>query len=290
MQIDEMFAGEHYAIPYDLYVAVTERGEPWPELYTTRLRTKDIAAGVVWTEDWARAHLASNVETHDEAGNPRAVIGDNEPPPDLLPSQALAARIDALANALAGFLAPLGGAPKTKAEADTVANYATKFKELANEATATHKVEKEPHLVAGRAVDAEWFPVRDKADACRKKALGIADAWINAEKARLAEEARKANEAARREAERAAAMSGETPVPVQEVAPAPVKIGTGRTVSQRTRKVWTITDLPAFVAYLLAMEKPPADFVATCETLATRLGIAGVKPPGVEMEERSASQ
>jgi hypothetical protein len=290
MQIDEMFTSEHYAIPYELYLAVTDKSEPWPELYTTRLRTKEIAAGVVWTEEWSRARLAADPETHDEDGNPRAVMGDNDPPADLTPAQALAARIEALSKAVVGFLAKIGGKPTTKADADMVANYATKFKDFANEATQAHKVAKEPHLAAGRAVDSEWFPVRDTAEACRKKALALADAWMTTERARLAEEARKVNEAARREAEKAAAITGEAPAPVQEVAPAPVKIGTGRTVSQRTRKVWVVTDLPKFVAYLAAMEPPNADLAEVCRMLANRLGAAGVAAPGIEAQERSSAQ
>lgn len=290
MQIDEMFSHEHYAIPFELYLAVTDRNEPWPEIYTTRLRTKDILNGVVWSEAWARAQLAADVETHDEAGNPREVIGGNNPPPDLTPAEALGARINCVAVALASFLTSIGGQPRNKPEADSVANYATKFKEFSTEATATHKIAKEPHLAAGRAVDGEFFPIRDKAEACRKKALAIADTWMNAEKARLNEEARKVNEAAREAARKQAMVAGEPPAPIQEVVAAPVKIGTGRTVSQRTRKVWAVTDFPAFLAYLAKMEPPNADLVACCELLAHRLGAAGVIAPGITLTEKASAQ
>lgn len=290
MQIDDLFANEHYAVPVAVFEAVIDRGEPWPELYTTRLRTKDIASGVCWSEAWSRAQLAANVETHDENGNPRAIIGGNNPPSDLTPSQALAARIEAVAQALKGFLDGIGGAPRTKAEADAIANYASAFKEKSNEATAAHKVEKQPHLDAGRECDGLWFPVRDKAEACRKRALSIADAWITAEKGRLAEEARKANEAARKTAEANARVSGEPVEAIREVEPEPIKLGTGRTVSQRTRKVWQVSDLGAFVAYLVTLDPPPPALVEACETIAQRMGAAGVNVPGIALTEKVSAQ
>lgn len=290
MQIDEMFASEHYAIPVAVFDSVV-CGDPWPEVYTTRLRTKDITDGVCWSVEWSRAQLAANVETHDEEGNPRAVIGGNNPPPDELPPfLALRARVDAIGEALKGFLAKIGGAPRTKAEADAVANYATAFKDRANEATAAHKVEKQPHLDAGRVIDNAWFPVRDHAEACRKKALAIADVWITAEKGRLAEEARKANETARKEAARVAELTGDAPAPVAEVAPEPVKLGTGRAVSQRTRKVWAVSDAPAFVAYLLTLKPTPPVLADALETLAQRMGTAGVAAPGIALTEKVSSQ
>jgi hypothetical protein len=289
LRIDELFTWDHCAIPAEIYQAVTERGEPWPEIYTTWLPTKDIVAGVVWTEAWARKFLSQNPETHDEDGNPRAVIGDNGPPEELTPPEALAKRVKGLDEQLAAFLKSIGGAPKDKAQADTVANYATHFKNLSNEATAAHKVEKAAPLEACRVIDSTWFPVRDSAEAARKKALAIADVWINAERAARQEEARKANEAARAAAVRQAAISGDAPAPVAEVKVEPIKIGTGRSVSQKTRKVAVITDLAAFLAYLAAMAAPPPDLIDLCEKLAGRLLAANVRAPGIESQERSAA-
>ena len=178
-EIDELFGTcGRYPIPYDLYQAIAERGEPWPEIHQTRLRTKDITAGIVWTEAWARAQLAAQLETHDEDGNPRAVIGGNHPPEDLSPDRALAKRILDLDILVDTWLTKIGGLPTTQAEAEVLGNYANKFKDFENEAVAAHKREKEPHLKAGREVDAKWFgPVRDKAGTSRQRIIALIRAY-----------------------------------------------------------------------------------------------------------------
>jgi hypothetical protein len=286
MQIDEMFTSEHYAIPYELYVSVTDKGEPWPELYTTRLRTKDITAGVVWSEEWSRARLAADPETHDENGNPRAVMGDNDPPADLSPDQALIVRIDAMRSQIGTWLESIGGKPTTQAEADMLGNYANKFKDFENEAVAAHGAEKAPHWQICKDIDAKWFgPVRDKAIELRAKALALIKKYTDAENAKRVEAARVANETARKAAERAA-KTGDAPVePIAEIVPEKVKVGTLRG-GQRTAPVWTVTDLAKFVAYCAALESPPPDLVEACEKIARKFGPAGVKAPGMELKDR----
>lgn len=304
--IDMLFADKNMlAVPYEVFQAVTEGGAEWPSIYHVKLRTKDMNAGVIWTETWATAQVASAAVfvdpeeaqelsakidkiDHEMTENPRAIIGDNAPP-ERTPEETLADKITAKGEQLAAALKAMGGKPTTKSEADQVANYAVKFKDLANEATTAHKVEKEPHLTAGRDVDGRWFPVRDKAEECRKRALKIADEWTNAEKVRRAEEARLANEAARKRAEAEAKITGEAAAPIEEVVPEKVKLGTGRTVSQRTVQVWTVTDLPAFLTYLGAMETTPPDLLEACEKVARKLGSAGVRAPGIELKERVSS-
>lgn len=287
MQIDEMFTGEHYAIPHELYAAVTEAGEPWPELYTTRLRTKDITDGIVWSEKWSRARLAADPETHDEEGNPRAVAGGNGPPEDLSPDQALIARIEAVGKQLSAWLLTIEGAPKTQAEADMLGNYANKFKDFENAAVLAHKSEKAPHLEACRIVDSKWFgPVKDKAVALRTKALDLIRQFTKAEDAKRAEAARAANEVARKAAERAA-KTGDAPVePIAEIVPEKAKVGTLRG-SQRNAPVWTVTDLSKFVVYCAALTNPPPDLVDACEKIARKFGPAGVQAPGMELRERT---
>lgn len=245
-------------LSWETYDAVANKGQPWP---------------------------SEVVESTDET----TAIGHNNPPAELSPSDKLTDRIKKLGQQLARCLKEWNGAPKTKAEADTVANFATKFKELAKEATDKHKIEKDPFLEGGRRVDASWFPVRDLAEASRKKALAIADAWINAETAKLADEARIANEAARKAAEQEAKITGEAPAPIVEVTPSKVTVGTAKTVSQRTRKDWIVTDLKSFVVYLASMDEPPSDLLETCHILARRLGTAGVKAPGIEQKDVSST-
>jgi hypothetical protein len=285
MQIDELLScSECYAIPHAIYQDVAEIGKPWPEIYTTRLRTKDIVDGLVWTEAWARAQLAANVETHDEAGNPRAVIGDNGAPPDATPAEALAARILNVGKQLAAWLATIGGKPKTQAEADTLGNYANKFKDCENEAIAAHKAEKQPFLDDCRTIDAKWFaPVKDKAVASRAKALALIKEFTDAENGRRIEAARIVNEAARKAAAEAAKTSEVTPEPIAEVVPEKAKVATLRG-GQRSAPVWTVTNLSAFVAYCAALDPPPADLVEACGKIARKFGPAGVKAPGMELK------
>lgn len=285
LTLDEIFEGNDFAaIPATLYEAVVEHKEPWPEIYTTWLPTKDITAGVVWSEAWARKFLAQNPETHDEGGNPRAVAGDNNPPEDLTPDKALAKRVANLGLLVKSWLDKIGGRVKTAAEAETLATYANKYKDFSNEATAAHKVAKDPYLVKCREIDSLWFaPVRDKAEAGRARVLDLIREFTSAEDARKREEAVKAAEA-RREAAQTHSQRHDEPPPIVEApkAPEPTKVAGLRGGGGAGRAVFKVVDLAKVAAYLAAMEPPPADFVAACEKLADKIGRAGIVIPGVE--------
>lgn len=290
-EIDEMFMGDVYAVPYDVYVAVAESGADWPPIYTTRLTTAQIKSGTVWTPAIGQAIIDArqmDAPLQDAADNPRAVSGNNNPPEELPIERQFADRINNAATRVKEWLASIGGIPRTKEEADKVAEYATKFGQLHSDAETAFKAEKEPWLKGGREVDAKWR-FRDEAMALRKTYLGIADKWISAEKARLAAEAKKAHDEAVAAAKREADALGE---PVAEIAPPKppkVTLGNTKTVSQRERKVWIVKDLPAFVGYLLKLDNVPPDLVETCEKIAHRLGSAGVNAPGIEQEERRSA-
>lgn len=292
-EIDELVGScGHYPIPYELYTAVTRDGQLWPHEASTKLTMAEIKDGVGWTLELGRKKLGIQEGAQaadDAADNPRGVVGNNQP---LAPSpvEVLSIRVEDISILVKDWLAEIGGAPRDKAEADRLADYASKFAELRSTAETEHKREKAPHLEAGRAVDAAWFPIRDKADALRKRCLEIAAKWMKAEEARRAEEARKANEEAKRRAEESARQTGAPAEPISEVKAEPVKIGHARTVSQRTRVVWRVTDLPAFANYLAKLDTPPPEFVEVCEKLANKLGKAGAKVPGIEKDsERSAA-
>jgi hypothetical protein len=279
-EIDELFAACcRYPISYEIYVSVTKEGKPWPVEYQTRLSRDEIKNGVPWTPELGRAKLGLDVEPDRDQST---LIGHNRPPDDLTPDQVLANRIAELEAGVEKWLAEVGGVPRNKAEADTLANYAVKFADFRADADAKHKTEKEPHLAAGRAVDSKWFPIRDRAAALRKRCLAIVSTWINGENERRAEDARRANEEARRLAEQQARHSNGLPQPVDEVKPEPVKVGSARTITQRARIVWRVSDLPAFAAYLAGMNQPPPDFIEVCDKLANRIGAAGATAPGIE--------
>lgn len=244
------------------------------ELYMT------IASGGAWPED---------------VPAPQRGAGDNNPPDDLTPDQALAAEIAVMEAQCREWLKGLpDGKPHSKAEADLCANYAIKFGEFEKRASEAHKAEKAPFLESGRLVDAKWFaPVRDVAARLKAKIKAIGDGWLTRENARLADDARKANEAARaaaaeadRRAREEADKAGAAPPPktvVQEVVAERAKIGTaGRAISQRSKKEWVIDDLPAVASYFAGLETPPADLVEVLTRLASKVCAAGVSVPGVK--------
>lgn len=287
-EIDELFARDIYAVPYEIYRAVAEEGQEWPAIYQTGLTYAEIGQGIVWTEELGQKKIAATREMN-EAENPRAKIGGNNPPDDLPLERRIADRIASARDRVAEWLKGIGGAPKTKEEADKVANYATKFGSLHAEAQEAFETEKRPWLEGGRAVDAKWR-FRGEAEELRKHYLKISNKWIDDEKDRLAKEARIAHEAALKAAQQEAEATGEPVAEIVQAPPPKVTVGTTKAVSQRARKVWVITDLPAFSAYLAAMENPPADFIEACQKIANRLGAAKVAAPGItEDEVRSAA-
>ena len=228
--------------------------------------------------------------------------GHNNPPDDLTPDQALAAEISAMEAQCRAWLKGLpNGTPQTKAEANLCANYAIKFGEFEKRASDAHKIEKAPFLESGRLVDAKWFaPVRDIAAGLKAKIKAIGDGWLTRENARLAEEARKVNEAARaaaaeadRKAREEADKAGAAPPPktvVQEVVAERTKIGTaGRSISQRSKKEWVIEDMPAVSAYFAGLETPPAELIEVLTKLANKVCAAGVSVPGTKAVTTTSS-
>ena len=279
-EIDELLATcGHYPISHDLYMAVTKEGKEWPPEYATTLTAQEIKNCVPWTPELGRAKIGKDIEP---AENPRAVAGGNNPPKDLTPDQNLAGQVNVMEAAVADWLKSIGGEPRNKAEADTLGNYAVKFADFKTTAEAAHKVEKEPHLIAGREVDAKWFAIRDRAAAVRKRCLDIVGKWIKTEQTKRAEEARKANEEAARLRAEQAKTADVAPPAVEEVKPEPVKVGTARSLSQRERQTWVVTDPAAYAAFLCKMETIPPDLTEVLNKIARRQGAAGITQiPGV---------
>jgi hypothetical protein len=251
--IDMLFADKNIlAVPYDVFQAVTEGGAAWPVIYQVKLRTKDMTAGVRWTKEWAAEQLLAAKVMAEPA--PETISAEESPPaaghnnPPALDAE-LAAKIVTKGKELGKTLEEWGGAPRNQAEADLVGVYANAFKDFENRATDAHKAEKEPFLKAGKEVDAKWFtPVRDKAIAFRAKALEIVRAFAKSEDSRKAEEAARVNAENRRRAEAEAKISGEPVATIEEVKPEATKISTLRGPSPKT-KDWVMTDPAAVFAY-----------------------------------------
>ena len=287
-----------YPVPYKLWDQV-KAGAPWPPEYKTRLTVKEAQAGTMWTEALGRARAGQDVEPKEalegscpaqaeavgvqfsqpRPDNPRAVPGDNNPPADLTPDQVLANRVKKVASNFQDFLAKIGGKIKTKAEADVAGNYATKFGEFKSSAEAQHKVEKEPHLLAGREVDAKWLPTARAADAHRVAVLKYAKIWTDAEQSAREEEARKANEIARQAALKEAQITGEPVERIAEVQAEKVTFGTAKAISVRAKTIWQVIDAQAYLSYL-SLKCPEAhkEVVAAMQKIANRQKSAAVSP------------
>jgi hypothetical protein len=268
-QIDELFASEIYAIPYEVYEEVSYDGKAWPPEHTARLSLKEIKAGIGMTADLGRAKTASATMLAD---NERAVAGDNSK--NAKPHELLAGRLNDLSDERKAWLESIGGAIATQEQADRAAAFSEAFAKLEKEAIETHKVEKEPHLKAGREVDATWKPV-----------INLADDGKRSSKALLTPFLRKKDEEAKKAARKAAmdAAAKQEPVVVEPVKPKAVNGGRG--VTLRTVRSTTVTDLPKLAAYLAGMANPAPEFVEACRKLADKALKAGVDVPGAKIIE-----
>lgn len=118
--------------------------------------------------------------------NDRAVIGGNNPPS---PLEAMKLHADELFDMADGSLGIK--AIETPEQASQVEDILGQAQEAARDAEKTRKDEKQPHLDAGRDVDAAWKPTQNRlkltTDACK----ALLTPWRNKlEEERLAEEKR----------------------------------------------------------------------------------------------------
>lgn len=229
----------------------------------------------------------------EDVEEPARGIGDNSA--SLAPHEDIMAQINALADAARDWLKGIGGKLVTQEHADKIANYATKFGDLEKKADAARVEEKRPHDEAARDVQTKWKPVVDLAADKKKGAKKLFEGWALAERKRREEEAARIAEEQRKEHEALSRLTAAHGEPAPDAPPPPppienVKAGTRGRIALRTRTKWIVSDRAAFVAYLMAMETPPPDFVATLDMLAHRIGSAGGNPPGVmKTEETSAA-
>lgn len=141
------------------------------------------------------------VETGQWDDEPPAIergIGDNLPDD---PFEALAIEFTAEKELAESFLkTPV----TTQEQANKAAVWAKKIAAIAKKATDLHKVEKQPHLDAGRAIDNKWRDLKEEPKALSDQLKAHLNAWLREQdrlekerQRKLAEEA----EAKRREAE-----------------------------------------------------------------------------------------
>lgn len=116
--------------------------------------------------------------------------GHNNPPADA----AFSLEIDSLFSLLSDTLA--GGEVATDEQDAAIDQILDDFRKAGKDAEKTRKDEKEPHLEAGRAVDAKWKPIIDKAERGAKACKDALTPYRTAKQKAKDEAARKASEEA----------------------------------------------------------------------------------------------
>lgn len=103
----------------------------------------------------------------------------------------------------------LDGEPvSTEGQAEAVSSLLNRLRRVAKDADEARKVEKKPHDDAGKAVQAKWKPIIDKAELATSTAKQALAPWLR----KLEEQQRAEAEAARIEAERLAREAAEAHV------------------------------------------------------------------------------
>ncbi|WP_051447601.1 hypothetical protein [Rhizobium leguminosarum] len=197
----------------------------------------------------------------------------------------------------------------TQAQADKVAIWAKRLTSIKSRAEGFHKVEKQPHLDAGRAVDDKWRELKSDPDELAKKLKVHIKPFLQ-EQLRIEEERQSKARAeaekirAAREAELHAQIQAAQAIDnpdsekvgaliknIERIANEPIevearKVNAGRTgarVSMRTEKVGVVTDYGKAAAALVAMRHK--DLIEIIDTLAKRAAKAGLPFDGMEIRE-----
>lgn len=197
----------------------------------------------------------------------------------------------------------------TQAQADKVAIWAKRLTAIKTKAEGLHKVEKQPHLDAGRAVDDKWRELKTEPDDLSKRLKAHIKPYlqeqirVEEERQRKArEEADKLRRAAEEKAARAAADTGNTDAENAATASESAllaqradelereaeacKVNAGRTgarVSMRTVKVGIVTDYAKAAASLVELNHK--DFFEQIDIFAQRAARAGMAFDGMEVRE-----
>jgi len=196
----------------------------------------------------------------------------------------------------------------TQAQADKVGIWAKRLTAIKTKAEGLHKVEKQPHLDAGRAVDDKWRDLKTEPDDLAKKLKAHIQPFLSAKLRAEQERARKAAEESdrlRREAHAAAeaARSKANEQSVEEFNQAQqeradlllraqqadqaseVRNATaGRTGSKVGIRVEKRAKIIDFQACLMALKDRP-EIIELVTSLANRAVKSGFPLPGVEVEQ-----
>lgn len=197
---------------------------------------------------------------------------------------------DQIAAALAGLDAYQS--IKDDATASKALSLRNRLNELSKSADNIRVKEKEPHLEAGKAVDAKWQPLVKSAKAGADQVRDAIGAWETEklhrqrEAERKAEEARRlAEEAARKHEGDAAVLDAPKVETAPAEAPAPIKATYGKAASVQVKVV--VKDVTDWSALAVYMSSHP-DCQALLRQLAQRALDAGrTNIPGITTAEEA---
>ncbi|TBZ81384.1 hypothetical protein [Rhizobium leguminosarum] len=315
-------------------------GDPQQGYYRTRFKDRPWEPVAIWFEDgkWHAMRGERQVDASDIwtwcCRNPityeaytKAIEGagwDDEPeapkmghnlPADLSPFEALELEFASEKEQAEAFMKkPI----TTQAEADRAAIWSKRLSTIAKKATDLHKVEKQPHLDAGRNVDNKWRELKEEPDAISKKLKRHMDAFLQEEarKERERQAAARAEadriqreaDAARVAAEKAAAKNDNDAAAIaaqnnaiaeaerlaQQAAAAERdaqarNASAGRTGAKVSLRTFVFAEITDFDALLMALKDRP-EIKEVVDTLANRAARSGVELAGmaIRSEQRAA--
>lgn len=194
----------------------------------------------------------------------------------------------------------------TQEQANQAAVYAKRVAGVAKKAADHHKVEKQPHLDAGRAVDDKWRDLKEEPADMGKRVKRHMDAFLLEQQRKERERqeaARREEERLRREAEEAARQASQADDEaakaeaerLQKEADAKAKEAearnaqAGRTGAKVALRTFVSAEITDYDALLMAL-KDRAEIKEVVVSLANRAARSGVDLPGmVRKEEQRAA-
>lgn len=251
-----------YPITEEVYRAVAERGEPWPDSHESPL---------------------DDIKAPGAAKAAKAVIEAN-----MSPAEKIAAEIRACQELLPKYATIESDEQSSKAR-----SLQNRFLDLRGEAKKHYEAANRPLLDQQKALRAIWNPLQDEADAASVALRTAMGRWEDT-KREAARRAAEAAEKARREHEEAAAKAAAANQPAPAPPPEPekpntpppasqIRGGAGRAASVRVETIVTDVD----VMKVAEQMKDHPDLKKCLMDLATRAIRAGIPVPGATTEERS---
>lgn len=217
-------------------------------------------------------------------------IGGNNPPADA----AMTIHVDDLFTLLSDTLA--GGEVDSDEKDAAIDGILDDFRKASADAEKTRKAEKEPHLEAGRQVDAKWKPIVDKATRGAAACKDALTPYRTAKQRAKDEAARKAREEAERQAKAAqdalreaddleARYAAETQLEAaQKLAAVASKIDRAPT---GLRTFWTHRIVNRKELLLHVIDRYPEDLADMLNEFVRQKVAAGLRDmPGVEITEQ----